>query len=65
MGYVQRCPGFIDQFGQCSEPLEWVEFAVVTPLTYSEFMSIFPYLVGALFTAWGIRQLLRLIFNNK
>lgn len=64
MRFVQVCPTApID--GVCPEPLIWVEVASTIPLTYAEFAQLVPALVGVLLTAWGIKQLVRQIFNNR
>ena len=63
MRYVQVCPATpVD--GVCPEPLIWVQTSSALPLTYSEFVQILPQLVAVLLAVWGIRQLLRLIFNR-
>lgn len=64
MNSVQVCQGYITENGQCSEPLIWVELGNVTKLTFAEFVQILPQLVAVLFIAWGIKQMLRMIFNR-
>jgi hypothetical protein len=64
MNFVQVCPTQPVN-GSCPEPLVWVEVGSSLPLTYAEFAQLVPALVGILLTAWGIKILLRLIFNNR
>lgn len=64
MNYVQICTGEILETGECSVPLIWVASETAQKLTFSEFTQMMPALVGVLFAAWGIKQLLRLIFNR-
>ncbi len=65
MNSVQVCQAFINEEGQCSEPLVWVEFSNSGLFGFAEFTQVLPALVGVLFIAWGIKQLLRLIFNSR
>lgn len=64
MAKVKVCDSLIDELGNCMSEMVWVELADVTPLTFSEFTQVLPYLVGVLFTVWGIKQLTRQIFNR-
>lgn len=61
---VLACDSPINENGDCAGGMIWVELADVTPLTFSEFTQIFPYLVGVLFAVWSTKQLVRLIFNR-
>lgn len=64
LSLVQACPSEIDNIGNCTTPLIWVELGSVTKLTFAEFVQILPQLVVVLFIAWGIKQMLRMIFNR-
>lgn len=64
MRYVQVCPATpVD--GLCPEPLIWVQTASALPLTYAEFVQITPALVAVLLSAWGIKKLVKLVFNHR
>lgn len=64
MRYVQACPTTpVDGF--CPEPLIWVQTASALPLTYGEFVQMVPALVAVLLAAWGIKHLVKLVFNHR
>lgn len=64
MRYVQACPTTpVD--GVCPEPLIWVQTASALPLTYGEFVQMVPALVAVLLAAWGIKHLVKLVFNHR
>ena len=51
--------------GLCPEPLIWVQTASALPLTYAEFVQRTPALVAVLLSAWGIKKLVKLVFNHR
>lgn len=62
MSFVQVCPVEIIN-GSCPEPMIWREVASTLPLTYEQFLSITPYLVGVLLTAWGFKKLIKMFIR--
>lgn len=64
MRYVQVCPATpVD--GVCPEPLVWVQTSSTLPLTYGEFVQMVPALVAVLLAVWGVKHLVKLVFNNR
>lgn len=62
MSWVQAC--LVDPIsGACPEALVWVRTADVG-LTAAQFLEILPSLVIILLGAWGIKTILRMIFNR-
>lgn len=62
MHFLEVCPQPPAQ-GVCPVDMIWVDFSNQS-LTFAEFTQLMPRLVAVLLTAWGIKQLLRLIFNR-
>lgn len=61
---VLACDSPINESGDCAGGMIWVELANVTPLSFSEFTQILPYLLGVLFAAWAAKQAVKLILNR-
>ena len=62
--WIQACP--VEPVnGACPEALVWVYSAPRLYLTWDQFTLLLPAIVGAFFTAWIFRQMVRMIFNNR
>lgn len=64
MRYVQVCP--VEPIsGLCPEPLIWIQTSSAIPLSYADFVQMTPQLVAVLFAVWGIKHLVKLVFNHR
>ena len=63
MAWVQTCP--VEPVnGACPESLVWAEGVLQVHLTWEQFLTIVPAIVGALLTAYAFKLLKRSMFGR-